>query len=283
MITNNPFYGLQELMPVITPGVMQAFVVLMVVAVVVGVILDVLHKRSADYFNLHTERMKKFATRELGSAEKTNLMMQVISSEVLTSSEFHNPKRRLAHLLKMYGFIFFVLSSAVLIFFYADSPTAGFWAILWRIGAIMLAVGGWWFFTSLRVDVQSEGKKWYKDFVRADMFIISLLGVSTFGLLWCFFQNVGVSFLAGLFFVLFLISTIALFGGVYWSKFAHMFFKPAAAYQKRVFMADGSREHLPPFNRRKDVLSESTMDLVRDIPGDQKMGLCIMKDEPKHY
>ncbi len=283
MITTNPFAGLAELVPAITPGVMQAFVVLMVVLVVVGVILDVMHKKSSKYFFEHTKRMQKLATRQLGSSEKTSLMVKTLTSEVLTSSEFHNPKRRAAHLLKMYGFIIFVVSSAVLIFAYPTAKDASFWAFLWHLGALMVAVGGWWFWLKLRVDVHSEGNPWYR-VVRADMFILSLLGTVTFGLLWSFFQTVsGAGVLTGLFFFLFLVSAVVLFGGVYWSKFAHMFFKPAAAYQKRVFMADGSRENLPPFYRRAEVLNESTMDLVRDIPADQKMGLCIMKDEPNHY
>jgi hypothetical protein len=41
-------------------------------------------------------------------------------------------------------------------------------------------------------------------------------------------------------------ATISLFGGVYWSKFSHMFFKPFAAYDKRIRKADGSAENLPP-------------------------------------
>ncbi len=280
-ITSNPFAGLAQFG--ITPGMMQIFVILAIIAVVAGILLDVAHKKSAKYFFEHTERMKKLATRQLSSSEKTSMLVQVILNEVLTSSEFHNPKRRIAHLLKMYGFIIFVVSSAVLIFFYPTEQYAGFWGLMWRVGAIMLAVGGWWFFTKLRVDVLSEGKKWYK-LARADMFIVSLLGVSTFGLLWCFFQGVvGSTALALLFFALFLISAVVLFGGVYWSKFGHMFFKPAAAYQKRILMADGSRENLPPFYKRAEVLDQSTMDLVRDIPADQKFGLCIMKDEPNHY
>jgi hypothetical protein len=36
-----------------------------------------------------------------------------------------------------------------------------------------------------------------------------------------------------------------LFGSVPWSKFAHMFFKPAAAFEKRVSEADGTRNNLP--------------------------------------
>ena len=38
---------------------------------------------------------------------------------------------------------------------------------------------------------------------------------------------------------------LVLFGGIPWSKFAHMFFKPAAAYQKKITKADESRENLP--------------------------------------
>ncbi len=280
----NPFAGLTEIMPAITPGIMQAFVVLMALLVVVGTILDTLHKKSAEWFYEYTDKMSERATRPLGSNEKMNLAIQTVASEVLTSSEFHNPKRRIAHLLKMYGFVIFALSSAVLIFFYSGEKSAGFWAFLWRLGAIMLAVGSWWFFTKLRVNVQSEGDPWYTIDMPRDMFIVSLMGVSTFGLLWCISQNIiGSAFLAGLFFVLFVLSAILLFGGVYWSKFAHMFFKPFAAYQKRVFMADGSREKLPPFYKRSEVLQESTMDLVRDIPANQKMGLCIRKDDPSHY
>ena len=44
---------------------------------------------------------------------------------------------------------------------------------------------------------------------------------------------------------LYLIATTVLFGSVPWSKFSHMFFKPAAAFQKRVAEANGSRSNLP--------------------------------------
>jgi len=36
-----------------------------------------------------------------------------------------------------------------------------------------------------------------------------------------------------------------LFGSIPWSKFSHMFYKPAAAFQKRIAQADGSRSNLP--------------------------------------
>jgi hypothetical protein len=46
-------------------------------------------------------------------------------------------------------------------------------------------------------------------------------------------------------FFMYLIATTVLFGSVPWSKFSHMFFKPAAAFQKRVENANGSRSNLP--------------------------------------
>ena len=58
-------------------------------------------------------------------------------------------------------------------------------------------------------------------------------------------QAAGVAMWSTLFFALFILAATVLFGGVLWSKFAHMFFKPAAAFQKRVAKADGSRDGLP--------------------------------------
>ena len=69
-----------------------------------------------------------------------------------------------------------------------------------------------------------------------------------------------------LFLILFGLSNIVLFGGLYWSKFAHMFYKPGAAIQKRLAEADGSNENLPyPTDKPK------------------QFGLGIKREAPKHY
>jgi hypothetical protein len=47
------------------------------------------------------------------------------------------------------------------------------------------------------------------------------------------------------FLALYLIDTTVLFASIPWSKFSHMFFKPAAALQKRFAEADGTRSNLP--------------------------------------
>ncbi len=72
--------------------------------------------------------------------------------------------------------------------------------------------------------------------------------------------------LSYLFLVLFIASNLVLFGGVYWSKFAHMFYKPGAAIQKNLAEADGSRDNLPP---------------PSDAP--EQFGLGIKREQPKHY
>ncbi|MCP4091446.1 MAG: adenylyl-sulfate reductase, partial [Gammaproteobacteria bacterium] len=70
---------------------------------------------------------------------------------------------------------------------------------------------------------------------------------------------------------------------VLWSKFAHMFFKPAAAFQKRVTRADGSRENLPEVADRTnpDDSDRHSMELLKDAPMD--MGLGIKRESPNHY
>jgi hypothetical protein len=60
----------------------------------------------------------------------------------------------------------------------------------------------------------------------------------TLGLLWAWLQG-------WVLFALYVLATTVLFGSVPWSKFAHMFFKPAAAFEKRVSYANGTRSNLP--------------------------------------
>ncbi|MDP7426463.1 MAG: hypothetical protein QF394_13750, partial [Rhodospirillales bacterium] len=92
------------------------------------------------------------------------------------------------------------------------------------------------------------------------------LATATFALIWSYLQTNDVPGWEILFFSLFILSSTVLFGGVLWSKFAHMFFKPAAAYQKRITKADGSRENLPE---------------PADRP--EQFGLGIKREAPRHY
>jgi hypothetical protein len=282
MLTTNPFAELANVSELISPTTMQIYAILMFLLVVGGTILDIVHKKSMKYFNEYTDKANAKATKQVSASDMTGMRVKVLTSEVLTSSEFSNQKRRLSHLLTMYGFTLFVLTSAIMIFFYGDAATGetpSIWPLLWHLGAIMLCVGGYWFWFAIRVDVAAVGLKWYDIAPRAVMFILSLLGTCTFALLWSFTKG------AGIFFILFLISSLFLFGGVYWSKFAHMFFKPAAAYQKKVLEANGHNQNLPYV---PDLSSSEVHERFPDIPtymgkNPPNMGPGIRRESANHY
>jgi len=262
MFTINPF---SELSGLVSPLAMQLYVIAMVLLVIGSTLLDVIHKKSAQYFFENAEKAKARATRTVSGGEKVSIAIKTVAVDVLTSGEFCNQRRRVSHLLTMYGFILFAATTAIMIFGYLGSDTPVILPLLWHLGALMLCGGGYWFWFYIRVDVAAEGNPWYR-VIPADLFILSLLATATFALLWSFFQAAGATWLANLFFVLFIFAATVLFGGVLWSKFAHMFFKPAAAFQKRVAKADGSRDGLPP---------------PADKP--ERFGLGIKRLQPRNY
>ena len=77
MITTNPF---AELSALISPGIMQAYVILMVLLVIGGTWLDVVHKKSARYFFENAEKAKKAAKREVDDQREDRPRRQARSS-----------------------------------------------------------------------------------------------------------------------------------------------------------------------------------------------------------
>jgi hypothetical protein len=263
MITINPFSMLSEFMPSIA---IQTFVVVMIVLVIAGTVIDMIHKKNVKYFFENAKKAKKQATRTVSAGKKASILIKTVASDILTTSELAG-KRRLAHLLGMYGTIIFWVTSVIMIFCYStpESLTPSILPLLWHLGAMMTCLGGYWFWFFLRVDVVAEGNPWYR-VVRADLFVLSLVVTATFGLAWSYLQVSGISGWDTLFLILFGLSNLVLFGGIYWSKFAHMFYKPGAAIQKRLAEADGSNENLPyPTDKPK------------------QFGLGIKREAPKHY
>ncbi len=272
-ITQTPIAGLSA---TISYDTMQMFVIVMVALVIVMTIIDVVHKKSMRWFNENVAAGKANATKELSGGDKASIAVKTVVEDVVLSGEFCSTKRRLAHLLTMYGFILFNAMTAIIIFGGVEAAANTLYAQLWHVGAIMLAVGGWWFWLFIRVDVAAEGNKWY-NIDRMDMFSISLIATSTFALIWSYLGGgTGASF------ILFILSAVSLFGGVLWSKFAHMFFKPFAAYDKRTTKADGSAMNLPTITRDDpEQRGRHSMELLVDAPMD--MGLGIKREAPKHY
>jgi len=264
MLITNPFSELSSTIPSI---VLQLFVIVMIVLVAAGTLFDIAHKKNMKYFFENYKKAKTGATKKLRSAEVASIVTKTIASDILTTAELGAGQRRAAHLLGMYGSIIFWISSAIMIFCYAspDANTPKVFPLLWHIGAIMTCLGGYWFWFFLRVDVSAEANPWHR-IVRADLFVLSLLATATLGLIWSYLQSAGILGWDKLFLVLFGLSNIVLFGGVYWSKFAHMFYKPGAAIQKNLSAADGFRDDLPaPADKPK------------------QFGLGIKRESPKHY
>jgi len=261
MFTVNPF---AELASSVAPAVMQAYVVIMIVLVAAGTLFDIAHKGSAKYFFENWRKSQSKGSNQIGGGELVSLAIQTGVVDVLASGEFCNARRRVAHLLTMYGFLIYFVTSAVMVFGYPTpaTPAPGILPLLWWIGGLMICLGGYWFWFFIRVDVAAEGNSPLR-ITRADLFILSLLGSATLGLIWAFLQTRGGSG-AGVFFGLYVIATTVLFGSVPWSKFAHMFFKPAAAFEKRVSHATGSRSNLPG-------------------PADKPEVFGMAREQPRHY
>lgn len=273
MFAQNPFAALNSVLP---PSAMQIYLVLMVLAVIAGTLLDMAHKGSATYFFANWRK-----TRGKGTpVDMASIAVKTAVVDVLASGEFCNPRRRVAHLLTMYGFVLYVISTAVLVFGYPASAAATPWSQFWWLGAAMLLAGGYWFWFFIRVDVAAEGNTPLR-VMRADLFILSLLASVTLGLVWAWQQAQG-SAASGILFGLYIFATTVLFGGVYWSKFAHMFFKPAAAFEKRVAKANGTNLNLPLLTRDNPTDRERhSMELLKDAP--MEMGLGIKREAPHHY
>ncbi|AYQ57706.1 Adenylylsulfate reductase membrane anchor [Bathymodiolus thermophilus thioautotrophic gill symbiont] len=274
MITNTPI-ALLEATTNITYTDMQTYAIIMVALVIVMTVMDMLHKKSAKYFFENASKAKKNATKELTAGDKVGIAVATIATDVVSAGEFNNPVRRLVHLLTMYGFILFNASTAAMIF--GESGGNATLTLIWHIGAIMLFVGSFWFWFCFKVDVAAEGNSPFNIDLRRDAFSLSLMATSVSALIWSFNGNA-----MGWEFALVILATASLFGGVYWSKFSHMFFKPFAAYDKRITKADGSAENLPTLTRDEpEQQKRHSMELLVDAPMD--MGLGIKRETPNHY
>ena len=239
MFTHNPFTALNDFLP---PLVMQVYIVLMAIAVVIGTLFDVHHKGSAKFFAQRREKSEAAAKRSLGSGETMALAIETIA-EAAVSGEFCKWPRRMSHLLMMYGFFLYLITTVAMIFCYpAGAPTPTILPTLWTAGALMILVGGSWFFFFLRVNVAYDGDSPFH-IGRADLFIGFLLLSIVFALVWHFVQTAGGRATASwILFGIYIFFTTLLFVSVPWSKFAHMFFKPAVAFQRRVEEANGSSD-----------------------------------------
>ena len=239
MFTNNPFAAVTDFF---SPLAMQIYIVMMVLAVVIGTLLDVYHKGSAKFFAQRKAKSRAAAERPLSGGETFSLALETVA-EAGVSGEFCKWPRRLSHLLMMYGFFIYITTTVVLVFCYPSAASVpAILSGLWTLGASMILAGGLWFFFLLRVNVAFDGDSPFH-LGRADLFVVSLIASVAFALLWNYAQTAYANPAATwITFGLYIFFTTLLFVGVPGSKFAHMFFKPAVAFQRRVEEANGSSD-----------------------------------------
>jgi hypothetical protein len=240
MFTSNPF---TDLLFFLHPLFMQVYIVLMIFAVVIGTLIDMLHKSSAIFFLRQWRHSNAIATKRLSSSDSVSLAARTLVNEVVTSGEFCKVKRRISHLLMSYGLVIYLVTTIVMVFGYPEPAmyTPVILPILWNTGILMVLAGGYWFFFFLRVNVAHEGHSPFH-LMRADLFIVSLLASVSFALIWEIVQMTDSFAATRIVFGIYIFFTTVLFVSVPWSKFAHMFYKPAAALQKRVERANGSSD-----------------------------------------
>src|SRR4029077_20543188 len=128
------------------------YLVLMFAAVVAGTLFDIFHKGSAKFFAQRKEKSRAAAKRQLSGSDTFALAVSTIA-EAAVSGEFCKWPRRISHLLMMYGFFLYLITTVVMVFAYpAGAPTPTILPTLWTLGALMVLVGGLWFFFFLRVN-----------------------------------------------------------------------------------------------------------------------------------
>ena len=188
MFEANP---ISTLSATVSPALMQAFVAVMIVLVAGGTLFDLLHKQSARYFFQHARAAR--GNRPVGGGERVSLAFKTVAVDWLAAGEFCSARRRLAHLLTMYGFLAYVITTIIMVFGYPtpDVETPALLAAYCGTSApLMVCIGGYWFWFFIRVDVSAEGNSPFR-VVRADLFILSLLASTTLALIWACLQASG--------------------------------------------------------------------------------------------
>ena len=83
MLSNNPFQILAETVPVIF---MQGFVFLMGILVIVGTLLDIIHKKNVKYFFENAKKAKLSASKTLTATERISVISKTVVSCLLYTS-----------------------------------------------------------------------------------------------------------------------------------------------------------------------------------------------------
>ena len=85
VITVNPF---SQLAGTVAPILMQIFVIIMIALVIVGTLIDIIHKKNVKYFFENAKKAKKSAKKNLSATEKTSVILKTTAVFSLVESFF---------------------------------------------------------------------------------------------------------------------------------------------------------------------------------------------------
>ena len=115
MMNINPYSTLAESIPSVF---IQGFVLLMLVLIFFGTVVQMIHHKNITYFFNSAKKAKLSATKELGTGERAALIAKTVVHDIATTAELGAGKRRVAHVLGMWGTILFWVASVIMIFCY---------------------------------------------------------------------------------------------------------------------------------------------------------------------
>ena len=86
-----------------------------------GTVIQMIHHKNITYFFNNAKKAKLSAERELGAGEKAAIIAKTVVHDIATTAELGAGKRRIAHVLGMWGTILFWVASVVMIFCYTST------------------------------------------------------------------------------------------------------------------------------------------------------------------
>jgi hypothetical protein len=251
MFATNPFAAVSPSLPA---NAMQVFVMLAVLAVVAGVLLDMAHKGSATYFFANWRR-----TRGQGRpVDAASIAVQTAVVDVLTSGEFCNPaapRRAPAGDVRLRALRVTTVMHGVRLPDAGDAAPPS--AQLWWIGApdglrrrlLVLVLHPRRCRGRGRLATARHARRPVHPLAAGERDARPDLGLAAGGGARPACSSVCTCS-----------PRRCCSPACYWSKFAHMFFKPAAAFEKRIAEADGTNREPADANARRPEQQQEALD-----------------------
>ncbi|MEM0120526.1 MAG: hypothetical protein QW688_03680 [Thermoprotei archaeon] len=222
---------------ILPPVFFEVFVGVLFAAMILGLAYDALAGRKLAYFRAE-RRMVVAASGGVGrGVNVVGVVGRTLVANLATSRELAKcgASRRASHELMLWGFILSVLVVVVKAYAYPKAnladPTSVL-GVLLNLGGLLVLVGGIWYLW-LRVNVSSEANS-VSRFVRADIFVLSLLANAVLGFVLEGVNLSGSIVATEVVLGIYLPVTAFMFFSVPWTKFSHIFYKGAYAIQREL-------------------------------------------------